>query len=102
MPLAQIEVAVADYLRTSGAALLARRKPPLLDGVESALVAYAAEVAELRADGLTRSLADDDRERFFALGFVLEQMHQNLMELDERVTEWAVPPKPADRTITGS
>jgi hypothetical protein len=47
-------------------------------------------------------LADDGAERFFALGFVLEQMHQNLLELEQRVTEWAASPKPADRTITGS
>jgi uncharacterized membrane protein YccC len=101
-PLVQIEVAVANYLRASGAALLARRKPPLLDDVELALAAYAAEVAALRGDGLMRSLADDDAEPFFALGFVLEQMHQNLMELGERVTEWAESPRPADRSITDS
>ena len=62
----------------TGAALLARRGPPSLNAVESALDAYAAEIAALRRDGLTRSLPSDEAERFFALGFALEQMHLNL------------------------
>ena len=36
-PLTEVAVAVGDFLRMSGAALLARRLPPRLDNVESAL-----------------------------------------------------------------
>ena len=91
-PLAQVETAVADYLRASGAALLARRGPPSLEDVESALDAYAAETALLRGEGFTRTLPADAAERFFALGFALEQMHQNFRDLGERVNEWAEAP----------
>jgi hypothetical protein len=36
-PLTDVATAVGEFLRTSGAALLARRLPPRLDRVESAL-----------------------------------------------------------------
>ncbi|MFZ3228142.1 MAG: FUSC family protein, partial [Xanthobacteraceae bacterium] len=71
--------------------------PPPLDAVESALEAYAAEVAALRRDGVTRSLTDDAAERFFALGFALEQMHTNFMDLGRCAAEWAEPVKETGR-----
>jgi len=89
-PLAHAGAALGDYLRASGAALLARRPPPSLDGVASALDSYAAEVAALRREGLTRNLAADEAERFFALGFALEQMHNNVRDLERCVAEWAL------------
>jgi hypothetical protein len=84
-------------LRTSGAALLAGRRPSSLDAVESALDAYAAEIAALRREGVTRSLPGDAAERFFALGFALEQMHNNLKDLERCVAEWAEPSKEPGR-----
>lgn len=89
--LARIEPAFAAYLRSCGAALRARQTPPPLDGVDAAVAAYAAEVALLRRDGLTRNLPGDGAERLFALGFALEQIHRNCAELGERLTEWAAP-----------
>jgi uncharacterized membrane protein YccC len=85
---ARIEPA-ADYLRASSAALTARRGPPPLDGVETALTGYAAEVAAIRREGLTRGLTNDAVERLFAIGFALEQMHQNFIDLARCVTEFA-------------
>ena len=96
-PLAQAGKAFADYLRASGAALRAARRPPPLTAVESALDAYAAEVDALRREGFTRSLPGDAAERFFALGFALEQMHSNLNDLQRCVAEWAQPSKDAQR-----
>jgi hypothetical protein len=96
-PLAQAGAALSDYLRASRMALLARRGPPSRDAMESALQAYAAEVHALRADGLTRDLPGDAAERFFALGFALEQMRDNLKDLQRCVADWAgssTPPGP--------
>ena len=101
-PLAHAGVAFADYLRASGAALQAGRGPPSLDAVESALDAYAAEVAALRRDGLTRSLPGDAAERFFALGFALEQMHNNFKDLERCIAEWARPSKETRRNNSQS
>jgi hypothetical protein len=38
---------------------------------------------------LTRGLPGDVTERFFALGFSLEQMHRNLRDPERCVTGWA-------------
>jgi hypothetical protein len=94
-PLAHAGAAFADYLRASGAALQAARQPPSLTAMESALDAYAAEIDALRREGLTRSLPGDAAERFFALGFALEQMHGNFKDLERCVAEWARSSKAA-------
>ena len=99
-PLAQIAAAFTDYLRASGTALLARRAPPALDAVKSALDAYAADIAALRREGLTRSLPADTAERLFAIGFALEQMHQNFKDLERCVAEWVELPKGSGRNVT--
>ena len=96
-PIANLGAAFADYLRASGAALLARQGPPSLNAVGSALDAFADEMAALRREGLTRSLPADAAEHFFALGFVFEQMHNNVKDLERCVAEWAGSPKEAGR-----
>jgi uncharacterized membrane protein YccC len=99
-PIAHLGVAFADYLRASGAALLARRGPPPLNSLESALDAFSGEMAALRRQGLTRSLPADTVECFFALGFVFEQMHHNVKDLERCVAEWAGSPKESGRDTT--
>jgi uncharacterized membrane protein YccC len=96
-PLAQIGKAFADYLRASGAALPAGRSPPSLEAVEAALNFYAAEIAAVRSEGLTRSLPGDAAERFFALGFAFEQMHSNFKDLARCVAERAGTSKSSKR-----
>jgi uncharacterized membrane protein YccC len=88
-PLAGVSDAIIEYLRTSAAALRTGRPPPAMLSVEDALQAYAMEVAAVRSDGLTRGVPGDVAERFFALGFSLEQMRQNLRDLERCVTDWA-------------
>jgi len=97
LPLTHVGAAFDQYLRASAAALRAGAQQPSLDAMESALEAYAAEVAALRRDGVTRTLTDDAAERFFALGFALEQMHANCTDLGRVVAEWAEPAKEAGR-----
>ncbi len=94
--LAHAGTALADYLRACAAALRGR-PPPSLNAVELALDAYAAEIAALRREGLTRSLPSEAAERFFALGFALEQMRSNFKDLERCVAEWAAPAEHAGR-----
>jgi uncharacterized membrane protein YccC len=94
-PLQRIGTALADDLRASGAALKASQPPPSFDAVGAALAAYDTELAAVRKDGLTRSLSSDAAECFFALGFGLEQMHNNLKDMHRVVAEWAGPAKKA-------
>jgi uncharacterized membrane protein YccC len=82
----------ATYLRACSGSLLLRQDPPPLDAFERALEAYDAEVERARTEGLTRTLPSDAAERFFAIGFAFEQMHQNLLDLARVVAEWG-PPK---------
>jgi uncharacterized membrane protein YccC len=88
-PLAEIGKGFADYLHGSAAALRTQRIPSSLQAVEAALDAYAAEIATVRREGLTHHLPADAAERFFTLGFALEQMHSNFKDLERCVAERA-------------
>ena len=88
-PLATVSTATTEYLRSIAAALRSGRGAPAIWPVQSALETYAAAVASCRGEGLTRGLAGDVIERFFALGFSLEQMRQNLKDLERCVSDWS-------------
>jgi Fusaric acid resistance protein family len=88
-PLANVSGAMAGYLRMTAAALRIGRGAPAIWPVQSALEAYAAAVAAVRSEGLTRGVAGDVIECFFALGFSLEQMRQNLRDLERCVSDWS-------------
>jgi hypothetical protein len=88
-PLARLSETMAGYLRGAAGALRSGIGAPAIWPVRNALQAYAAAVAGLRSEGLTRGLPGEVAERFFALGFVLEQMRQNLRDLERVVSEWA-------------
>jgi uncharacterized membrane protein YccC len=87
--LLKIAPVVGDFLRGSGAALRERQKPPELAEVEQVFGAYAAEFDAIRRDGLIRGTPSEAAERFFALGFALEQMREHLAEVHRVVGEWA-------------
>jgi uncharacterized membrane protein YccC len=91
-PLARVSQTMVDYLRTIASALRTGRGAPAIWPVQSALEAYAAEVTAVRSDGLTIGIPGDIAERFFALGFSLEQMRQNLRDLERCVSYWADSP----------
>jgi hypothetical protein len=69
--------------------------------VDAALQAYAVEVAALRSEGLIRGVPVDVAERFFALGFSLEQMRQNLKDLDRCRADWCEAPATAAVSAKG-
>ena len=91
-PLAKVSDAIATYLRSTAAALRSGVGAPAIWPIHEALQGYAAEIASLRSEGLTRGLPGDVAERFFALGFSLEQMRQNLKDLERCVAEWSETP----------
>ena len=91
-PLARVSETMAAYLRAIAEALRTGVGAPAIWPVQTALQAYAAEIEALRGEGLTRGLPGDVMERFFALGFSLEQMRQNLKDLERVVSEWAETP----------
>jgi uncharacterized membrane protein YccC len=96
-PLARLSDVMNTYLKASAEALRLGGPAPALLPVQTALEAYAAEIAAMRSEGLTRGLPGDMTERFFALGFSLEQMRQNLADLERCVSEWAGRPELSGR-----
>ncbi|CCD96811.1 conserved membrane hypothetical protein [Bradyrhizobium sp. ORS 375] len=88
-PVSRVSDAIAGYLRGCAGAIRNGSGPPAIWPVHVALKAYAEAVAAVRSDGLTRGLPGDAAERFFALGFSLDQMRQNLIDLERVVAEWA-------------
>ncbi len=91
-PVSNVSGAIAGHLRAAATALRNAARPPALAPVEAAVKAYADEVEKVRGEGLTRELPGDAAERFFALGFSLEQMRQNLMDLERVIVEWSEAP----------
>jgi len=89
-PLSDVSKAIVLYMRAVAAALRAGAGAPAIAPVHAALQLYASEVASVRGEGLIRGLPGEVAERFFALGFSLEQMHQNLCDLDRCAGEWPV------------
>jgi uncharacterized membrane protein YccC len=87
-PLSDISKAIADFMRAVAASLRSGGGTVDIHSVDEALQAYAAEIAAVRSEGLIRGLPGDAVERFFALGFSLEQMRQNLNDLDRCHGDW--------------
>ncbi|MCG2669234.1 membrane protein [Bradyrhizobium sp. CCBAU 11434] len=88
-PLAEVSTAILRFLKSAAEALREGAGAPPIHPVHVALAHYSEAVAAVRQDGLIRGHASDTAERFFALGFSLEQMHQNLCDLDRVVGEWS-------------
>jgi hypothetical protein len=68
--------------------LRARQGPPDLDQVESVFHDYTEEFSAVRRDGLIRGMTSEAAERFYALGFALEQIREHLEEVHRVVGEW--------------
>jgi hypothetical protein len=97
-PLARIVETATDYLRAARVALVAGHASPSLEPLEAALDCYSAAIANARRQRLTHDLPLDVVERIFALGFVLEQLHQHFVDLARCITELAEPSSPAAKT----
>jgi uncharacterized membrane protein YccC len=91
-PLAEVSQAIVGYMRVVAASLRSGSGAVDIRPVDAALQAYAAEVAAIRSEGLIRGVPVDVAERFFALGFSLDQMRQNLNDLDRCRADWGEKP----------
>ena len=93
-PLSDVSKAIVDYILSAANSLRSGSASGTVDihPVDVALQAYAVEVTALRSEGLIRGLPVDVTERFFALGFSLEQMRQNLNDLDRCHADWCEKP----------
>jgi hypothetical protein len=83
--LTRVGADVSEFLRGSATALVLRQAPPSLEAIDTSLNAYDSAVESLRDKGLT--LALNEVERLFALGFALQQLHRNSIDLARCVKE---------------
>jgi hypothetical protein len=88
-PLARVGAAASDFLNDSATALNEWAAPPPLDGYEAALSAYTADIEAVRSEGLTAALTSNEVEPLFALGFTLDQLHRNFIDLQRCVRAYA-------------
>jgi hypothetical protein len=88
-PLIRVGAAASDFLNASATALSARNGPPPLDAFEAVLTAYIENVEAVRREGLTLPLSSNEIEPVFALGFALEQLRQNFIDLQRCVQDYA-------------
>jgi uncharacterized membrane protein YccC len=88
-PLMRVGAAASEFLNVSAAALSERSPPPPLDAFDAALAGYTAAVEAVRSEGLTRPLTSNELEPVFALGFALEQLRQNFIDLRRCVHDYA-------------
>lgn len=84
-----VAAASSDFLRDSGTALRELAPPPPIDALDNAFEAYGIAFGAVRRDGLTRNMTSETVERFFALGFALDQLREHLSDLHRVVGEWA-------------
>ena len=87
-PLADVSAAIVAYMSSVAVSLRAGSGAVDMAPVDAALEAYSEEVAAVRRDGLIRGLPVDAAERFYALGFSLAQMRQNLSDLNRCHGDW--------------
>ncbi len=87
--LARIGEHCSEYLHACAVALLARDNPPSMGAVAGAQDDYATEMAALRGEGFTRDFSADTAEHIFALGFALDQLRRDLIDLALCVAEFS-------------
>jgi uncharacterized membrane protein YccC len=85
----RISDVAGPFLRASASALRTRQGPPDLAEVETVFHDYTEEFSAVRRDGLIRDMTSEAAERFYALGFALEQIREHLEEVHRVVGEWA-------------
>jgi hypothetical protein len=87
--LAAIAETASTQLRALGAAFATRTIPPAPAELDTALRAWRAEIASLRAERALSGLSGEDVGRVFALGFALDQFRENIGDLGDRASEFA-------------
>jgi hypothetical protein len=92
-PLKDIQTEGHEFLRASGAALRDQKPPPPLAAADASFRDYIERFGAVRREGLTHDMNSENAERLFALGFALEQLHQNFFDLQRCVRDYARRPR---------
>ena len=86
-PTAATGAAIASFLEACGEAISRQQPAPSFEQCEQEMAHFASTLTEMRRIGLLRELSDEIVGRIFGLAFSLEQLHQNLKDLVDRIQE---------------
>jgi hypothetical protein len=81
--------AIATFLETSSEAITQQQQAPSLERCEIQISRFASTLTELRRRGLLRELPDETVGQIFGLAFSIEQLHQDLKDLVDRINDLA-------------
>jgi len=90
-PLGQLAAALANHLRAMGEAARERRKAPDPAAAFAALDAFSRALQGCREEGLLRGMPAEGISSLYALGFSLDQVRRELLQLGGRLDELALP-----------
>lgn len=88
-PVTEIAMSICLFMKGCAEAVAARAVPPPVAGLEAEFAAHSQAVSGMRRQGLFREWPDDELARVFGLGFSLEQLRRDLIDLAERGEELA-------------
>jgi uncharacterized membrane protein YccC len=97
--LEQIGAAARDHLLANAAALACRHSVPSGVLVDTAFSAYMSEAASIETERLMEDLSVEERERIFAVGFVLQQLRRNFSDLASCLQEWSRTPDRTSKSV---
>jgi uncharacterized membrane protein YccC len=85
--------AIATFLMECSEEISKKKSAPSFERCEKEIVHFASTLTELRRAGRLRELPDETVGRIFGLAFALDQLHQNLKDLVDRIDELAADGK---------
>jgi uncharacterized membrane protein YccC len=94
-PVGALRDAIADFLAAAADAFMARRSPPALGPIDTALLAFDEAIADMRKLAALRELSGEAVAQVYGLAFALRQLRENLRDLADRIAERAEPGKVA-------
>ena len=81
--------AITTFLEISSEAITRQQQAPSIERCEKEIARFASTLTELRRSGSMRELSDETVGQIFGLAFSVEQLHQDMKDLVDRINDLA-------------
>jgi uncharacterized membrane protein YccC len=81
--------AITTFLEVSSEAITRQQQAPSIERCEKEMARFASTLTELRRSGSMRELPDETVGQIYGLAFSIEQLHQDLKDLADRINDLA-------------
>jgi hypothetical protein len=81
--------AITTFLEISSEAITRQQQAPSIERCEKEMARFASTLTELRRSGSMRELPDETVGQIYGLAFSIEQLHQDLKDLADRINDLA-------------